>query len=164
MLHSEGQLQADPQTTQRARRSKLREVDKHKVANHGGRVLGTLLVAMLALIAYFGVAKVVHLPSMFNPHTGPLARGARLKNIAGRVPGCYRRDDRGLLLAVVACRLRWLPRIRLRQAHRLRLPWESAGPSVCTCCISWRTSGLARGRLPSSIPCWSAASPDAPAR
>jgi hypothetical protein len=76
MIDSPNQLQADPQTRQR------RKLDQHKVADHGGRVIGTLLgamlkslvtkvtvIAVLALIAYFGVARVAHLPSVFNPHT-----------------------------------------------------------------------------------------------
>lgn len=82
MIHLPDQRQADSQTSQAARHSKLTKLHKHNVADHGGRVLGTLLgtmlkslvtkltlAAMLALIAYFGVARVTHLPSMFNPHT-----------------------------------------------------------------------------------------------
>lgn len=82
MIHLPDQRQSDSQTSQAARRSKLSKLHKHNAADHGGRVLGTLLgtllkslvtkltlAAVLALIAYFGVARVAHLPSVFNPHT-----------------------------------------------------------------------------------------------
>ena len=80
--YSRGQHQPDPTATQRSRHRLFRNPDKRTLAKNGGGVASAIIGGMLrslvaklvlgaalALIAYFGVAGAVHLPSWFNSHT-----------------------------------------------------------------------------------------------
>jgi hypothetical protein len=82
MVHSPAQRQIDPRARRRPGRRAFRKLDKRTASKHAGGVAGALigglirslaakliLASVLAILAYFGLTKVAHLASPFNPHT-----------------------------------------------------------------------------------------------